>query len=82
MENDSKTSMNISEKKLVEFIELFRKKTGSTLPSDKALVKANALLRTIQLLYKPIRKSDYNALHSDSLLLPYKNGKMKKKKNY
>ena len=71
--------MNISEKKLAEFTELFKDKPGNTLTANEALAKASTLLRIVKILYRPIRKSDYNALHSDSLLLPFKGVKVKKR---
>ena len=70
--------MKISDQKMGDFIEMYRKKTGSSLTCDEALSRANTLVRMVEILYKPIKKSDYNALHSDSLLLPYKTAKIKK----
>ena len=52
-------SMNISDKRLSEFIKLFEKKTGRKLSEPEALARAGILLRTISLLYKPVDKLDY-----------------------
>lgn len=78
MKNNIKP-MSIPERKMKEFTELFQKKTGTALPHDEAVTKARVLLRTIQILYKPIRKCDYDAVHSNSLFLPFKTAKMKKR---
>lgn len=72
--------MKISDQKMNDFIEMYHKKTGLLLTCDEALSRANTLLRMVEILYKPIKKSDYYALHSDSLLLPYKTAKIKKSK--
>lgn len=72
--------MKISDQKMNEFTEMYRKKTGLLLTCDEALSRASTLIRMVEILYKPIKKCDYYELHSDSLLLPYKTAKIKKSK--
>jgi hypothetical protein len=52
-------SLKISNDRLVEFTKLFEVKTGKKLSDEEILVKAETLLRTVSLLYKPINKLDY-----------------------
>lgn len=52
-------SMNISKERLLQFIRLFEQKTGIKLSEEKALERAEILLRTISILYKPVNKFDY-----------------------
>jgi len=51
--------MHISKERLLQFIRLFELKTGIKLSDEKALERAEVLLRTISLLYKPVDKFDY-----------------------
>lgn len=56
----NQNSMHISKKRLAWFISLFEVKTGIKLSESEALARAEILLRTISILYKPISMSDYS----------------------
>jgi len=52
-------SMRISNARLQQFIEIFERKTGVRLSEADALARAETLLRTMSILYKPVSKADY-----------------------
>ncbi|MFZ3011415.1 MAG: hypothetical protein WA060_00215 [Minisyncoccia bacterium] len=66
------TSMNISNKRLLQFINLFKAKTGVTLSEPEALTRAETLLRTIAILYQPVSISDYSHALAKKMFLKTK----------
>jgi hypothetical protein len=52
----------ISEERLKEFKRIYKKKFGKEISNQEALEKATKLLRMVELIYKPITKSDYDKL--------------------
>jgi hypothetical protein len=53
--------MQISEKKIREFQELWEKNSGEKISQQMAVEKANKLLLLVRHTYKPIKKKDlYN----------------------
>jgi hypothetical protein len=65
-------SMNISQKRLQQFINLFKAKTGVTLSEPEALTRADILLRTISILYQPVSISDYSHALAKKMFLKTK----------
>jgi len=65
-------SMNISNKRLLQFINLFNAKTGVKLSEPEALTRAEILLRTIAILYQPISVSDYSYALAKKMFLKTK----------
>jgi hypothetical protein len=65
-------SMNISPKRLLQFINLFKAKTGVTLTEPEALTRAGILLRTISILYQPVSTSDYSYALAKKMFLKTK----------
>jgi len=62
MNKDTKTdvsSMIISKEKLSQFTRLIEYKTGKKLSEAEALEKAQTLLRTMIILYRPISQKEY-----------------------
>jgi hypothetical protein len=70
------TSMNISNKRLLQFINLFKAKTGVTLAEPEALARAETLLRTIAILYQPVTISDYSHALAKKMFLKTKKLKL------
>lgn len=52
-------SMRISNKRLSQFIKLFELKTGRKLSEQEVLKRAEILLRTTSILYRPVSTHDY-----------------------
>ncbi|HEV7702194.1 MAG TPA: hypothetical protein VGO63_01995 [Candidatus Paceibacterota bacterium] len=52
-------SMNISNERLSEYIELIEIKTGKQLSEQEALPEAEKLLRLISILFQPATMDDY-----------------------
>lgn len=52
-------SLKISTERLAEFTKLFEQRTKGKIEGGAALEKAEILLRTVALLYKPVDKLDY-----------------------
>ena len=52
-------NMHISKQKLEQFILLFESRTGQKLTEKEALDKAEILLRTVSILYRPVSIKDY-----------------------
>jgi hypothetical protein len=65
-------SMYISEKRLSEFINLFKAKTGVTLTESEALERAEILLRSISIFYKPISMTDYSSALAKKMFIKTK----------
>lgn len=65
-------SSNISNNRLLQFINLFKAKTGVTLAEPEALARAETLLRTISILYQPISISDYSSTLAKKMFLKTK----------
>ena len=65
-------SMSISNKRLLQFINLFKAKTGVTLSEPEALARAETLLRTISIIYQPVSISDYSAVLAKKMFLKTK----------
>lgn len=65
-------SMNISKKRLEYFINLFEAKTGIRLSESDALERAEILLRSISILYKPISTSDYSSALAKKMFIKTK----------
>ena len=65
-------SMHISEKRLASFTSLFEAKTGVKLSESEALTRAEVLLRTISILYKPISTSDYSSALAKKMFIKTK----------
>ncbi|KKR43868.1 MAG: hypothetical protein UU10_C0003G0004 [Parcubacteria group bacterium GW2011_GWF1_40_6] len=65
-------SSSISSKRLLQFINLFKAKTGVTLSEPEALTRAETLLRTIAILYQPVSISDYSYALAKKMFLKTK----------
>lgn len=65
-------SMNISKKRLGYFINLFEAKTGIKLSESEALTRAEILLRSISILYKPISMTDYSSALAKKMFIKIK----------
>lgn len=65
-------SMHISNKRLLQFINLLKAKNGKTLSETEALPQAETLLRIISILYQPISISDYASVLARKMLLKTK----------
>lgn len=65
-------SMNISQKRLLQFINLFKVKTGVVLTEPEALPRAETLLRTIAILYQPVSIPDYSYALAKKMFLKTK----------
>ncbi len=68
--------MNISSKRLSEFILLFESKTGKKLTEKEALGLAQTLLRTVSILYKPVSTKDYYSAMIQKMILRLKRCKI------
>ncbi|MFA5932436.1 MAG: hypothetical protein WC793_03635 [Candidatus Paceibacterota bacterium] len=69
-------SASISNKRLLQFINLFKAKTGVTLAEPEALARAVTLLRTISILYQPVSISDYSHALAQKMFLKTKKVKI------
>ena len=69
-------SMRISNEKLLEFIEIFKELFDITLSEKEALERANILLRTVSLIYKPISIKDYSSVIAKKMYLKNKSLKI------
>ena len=62
-------SMKISSKRLLQFTNLFKAKTGVILMEQEALIRAETLLRTISILYLPISIPDYSLVLAKKMFI-------------
>jgi len=62
-------SMKISSKRLLQFTNLFKAKTGVILMEQEALIRAETLLRTISILYQPISIPDYSLVLAKKMFI-------------
>ncbi len=65
-------NMSISDKRLAEFIDLFKAKTGRKLENQEALARAGILLRTISILYRPVSAQKYYSALAQKMFLKTK----------
>lgn len=56
--------MKLSDQKIKEFQELYKQKFGEELDHGTASFMANRLVGMMKLVYKPIRKKEFNRFHS------------------
>jgi len=52
--------MEIIKQQLDSFIDLYEQEFGVVLDSDEAQIQASALLRLVDLTYRPMKKKEYN----------------------
>lgn len=52
--------MPITEKDVAKFKELYKKETGEDISDEEALDSVTSLVEMIKLIYKPIKKSEFD----------------------
>lgn len=52
--------MGLSRSDIVKFQEIYKKETGKDISYAEALDSATSLVEMIRLIYKPIKKSDFD----------------------
>jgi hypothetical protein len=51
--------MNLSKERVEEFKKIYKKETGKDISDEEALDSATSLVEMIRLVYKPIKKKDF-----------------------